>query len=98
MGIFFDELVNSCSCSANERRDMLNCERNPIQQEEGDMPNTFNFLVCMLALLVGILIGEKYRKWKKGREEKEDIRKGAEIKRTDGSVSSKKDSDAEPPV
>ena len=26
------------------------------------MSSTFNFLVCMLALLVGILIGEKYRK------------------------------------
>ena len=50
------------------------------------MPNTFNFLVCMLALLTGILIGEKYRKWKKGREEKKDTSKGAEIKRTDGSL------------
>ena len=62
------------------------------------MPNTFNFLVCMLALLTGILIGEKYRKWKKGREEKKDTSKGAEIKRTDGSGSVKKDSDSEPPV
>ena len=58
----------------------------------------FNFLVCMLALLAGILIGEKYRKWKKGREEKKDTSKGAEIKRTDGSGSAKKDSDTEPPV
>lgn len=36
------------------------------------MSSTFNFLVCMLALLVGILIGEKYRKWKKDRDEKKD--------------------------
>ena len=33
------------------------------------MPNTFNVLVCLLALLIGILIGERYRKWKKAREE-----------------------------
>lgn len=29
-----------------------------------------NVLICILALLVGILIGEKYRKWKKERDEK----------------------------
>ena len=29
------------------------------------MPSIFNILVCTLALLVGVLIGEKYRKWKK---------------------------------
>ena len=40
------------------------------------MPNTFNFLICILALLVGILIGEKYRKWKKAREEKKEDEKG----------------------
>ena len=34
------------------------------------MPSIFNVLVCILALLVGILIGEKYRKWKKDRDEK----------------------------
>ena len=33
------------------------------------MPRIFNVLVCILALLIGILIGEKYRKWKKNREE-----------------------------
>ena len=33
------------------------------------MPSIFNVLVCILALLIGILIGEKYRKWKKNREE-----------------------------
>ena len=33
------------------------------------MPSIFNVLVCILALLIGILIGEKYRKWKKKREE-----------------------------
>lgn len=36
------------------------------------MPSLFNVLVCILALLVGILIGEKYRKWKKDREEKKN--------------------------
>lgn len=36
------------------------------------MPSVFNVLVCILALLVGILIGEKYRKWKKDRDEKKD--------------------------
>jgi len=36
------------------------------------MPSIFNVLVCILALLVGILIGEKYRKWKKDRDEKKD--------------------------
>lgn len=36
------------------------------------MPNVFNVLVCILALLIGVLIGEKYRKWKKDREEKKD--------------------------
>ena len=36
------------------------------------MPSIFNILVCTLALLVGVLIGEKYRKWKKGREEEDD--------------------------
>ena len=36
------------------------------------MPSLFNILVCTLALLVGVLIGEKYRKWKKERDEKED--------------------------
>lgn len=34
------------------------------------MPSLFNVLVCILALLIGVLIGEKYRKWKKDREEK----------------------------
>ena len=34
------------------------------------MPSIFNVLVCILALLVGVLIGEKYRKWKKVRDEK----------------------------
>ena len=36
------------------------------------MPSLFNILVCTLALLVGVLIGEKYRKWKKERDEKDD--------------------------
>ena len=36
------------------------------------MPSLFNILVCTLDLLVGDLIGEKYRKWKKERDEKED--------------------------
>ena len=62
------------------------------------MPNTFNFLICMLALLVGILIGEKYRKWKKGREGKKNDSKGADIKYTDGSASDQKKSDTEPPA
>ena len=38
-------------------------------QEVLIMPSIFNVLVCILALLIGILIGEKYRKWKKNREE-----------------------------
>ena len=62
------------------------------------MPNTFNFLVCMLALLIGILIGEKYRKWKKQREEKKNDSKGADIKLTDGSGSGQKNSDTDPPA
>ena len=62
------------------------------------MPNTFNFLVCMLALLVGILIGEKYRKWKKQREEKKNDSKGADIKLTDGAASDQKNSDTDPPA
>ena len=33
------------------------------------MPDIFNILVCTLALLVGVLIGEKYRKWKKNRDD-----------------------------
>ena len=36
------------------------------------MPSIFNVLVCILSLLVGVLIGEKYRKWKKDRDEKKD--------------------------
>ena len=36
------------------------------------MPSLFNVLVCILALLIRILIGEKYRKWKKERGEKKD--------------------------
>ena len=36
------------------------------------MPSIFNILVWTLALLVGVLIGEKYRKWKKRREEEDD--------------------------
>ena len=36
------------------------------------MPSIFNVLVCILALLVGILIGEKYHKRKKDRDEKND--------------------------
>ena len=56
------------------------------------MPNTFNFLVCMLALLIGILIGEKYRKWKKAREEmKKEDSKDAVIRRTEGETTGKKD-------
>ncbi len=67
-------------------------------QEDPDMSNTFNFLVCMLALLIGILIGEKYRKWKKGREEKKNSSKGADIKKTGRSGSDQNDPDTEPPV
>ena len=44
----------------------------------------------MLALLIGILIGEKYRKWKKAREEKNNIT-GAGIRRTEGENPGKKD-------
>ena len=33
------------------------------------MPDIFNILVCILALLVGVLIGEKYRKWKKNHDD-----------------------------
>ena len=36
------------------------------------MSSTFSFLVCILAFLIGILIGEKYRKWKKDRDERKD--------------------------
>ena len=54
------------------------------------MPNTFNFLICMLALLIGILIGEKYRKWKKAREEKNNST-GAGIRRTEGENPGKED-------
>lgn len=28
------------------------------------MPDTVNVLICILALLTGILIGERYRRWK----------------------------------
>lgn len=54
------------------------------------MPNTFNFLICILALLVGILIGEKYRKWKKAREEKKEDEKGGRISHTRSSKTDKK--------
>ena len=54
------------------------------------MPNTFNFLICMLALLVGILIGEKYRKWTKAREEKEEDEKGGGISHIRSSKTDKK--------
>ena len=44
------------------------------------MPSIFNVLVCILALLIGILIGEKYRKWKKNREEnKKGRREGVRV-------------------
>ena len=33
------------------------------------MPSVTNILICVLALLSGILIGEKYRKWKQDRSE-----------------------------
>ena len=29
------------------------------------MPKRFDVLVCILALLVGVLIGKKYREWRK---------------------------------
>lgn len=29
------------------------------------MPKLFDVLVCILALLVGVLIGKKYREWRK---------------------------------
>ena len=54
------------------------------------MPNTFNFLICILALLVGIMIGEKYRKWKKAREEKKEDEKGGGISHTRSSKTDKK--------
>jgi hypothetical protein len=31
------------------------------------MPSIFNVLICTLALLVGILIGKKYKNWKDGK-------------------------------
>jgi len=34
------------------------------QTEEAIMPSTVNVLICILALLTGVLIGERYRKWK----------------------------------
>ena len=46
------------------------------------MSNTFSFLVCILALLVGILIGEKYRKWKKECETEQGKEKEEESKET----------------
>ena len=32
------------------------------------MNNTVSFLICILALLVGVLIGKEYRKWKNRKE------------------------------
>ena len=32
------------------------------------MPSVFNILVCILALLVGVLIGKKYKDWKDKRK------------------------------
>lgn len=62
------------------------------------MSGTFSFLVCILAFLVGILIGEKYRKWKKGREEKSSTPNKTNTRTFSGTGSAGKDSDAEPPA
>ena len=62
------------------------------------MPSIFNVLVCILALLVGVLIGEKYRKWKKGREEKNSTPNKTNTRTFSGTGSAGKDSDAEPPA
>ena len=32
------------------------------------MPSVFNVLVCILALLVGVMIGKKYKDWKDGKK------------------------------
>ena len=40
------------------------------------MPSLFNILVCTLALLVGVLIGEKYRKWKRSETKKRTANDG----------------------
>ncbi len=50
---------------------VINCSLNN-DQEGPEMSSTFSFLVCILAFLIGILIGEKYRKWKKDRDERKD--------------------------
>lgn len=51
--------------------------------EDDPMPSLFNVLVCILALLIGILIGEKYRKWKKEREKKNSDKKESDAKDSD---------------
>ncbi len=35
------------------------------------MDNTVNMLICILALLVGILIGQRYKRWKEDRERRD---------------------------
>jgi|GEM_PF-2124966 len=41
------------------------------------MPSVTNILICILALLCGVLIGEKYRKWKQdGSSHHDDSRRG----------------------
>ena len=72
--------------------------KRPTEQEGTDMSGTFSFLVCILAFLVGILIGEKYRKWKKGREEKNSTPNKTNTRTFSGTGSAGKDSDAEPPA
>ena len=76
---------------------VINCSLSK-QQEGTDMSGTFSFLVCILAFLVGILIGEKYRKWKKGREEKNSTPNKTNTRTFSGTGSAGKDSDAEPPA
>ena len=74
MGIFFETLVNSCSYYLKSLfRDKI-LQKTACYRTCGGkiMPSIFNVLVCILALLVGVLIGEKYRKWKKDRDEKKD--------------------------
>lgn len=44
------------------------------------------------------LIGEKYRKWKKGREEKNSTPNKTNTRTFSGTGSAGKDSDAEPPA
>ena len=61
---FFDSLGNFCFYRYPEAEI---CYTSYARFTDGGrqlMPSTVNVLICILALLTGVLIGEKYRKWK----------------------------------